>query len=210
MKTLWEKEKLLIMSNFLFPQCFLKACFPGASKGVDVWEWVNPYSARWLKLNFQLYNQSPDIDFSKFFFRLAWLVVLGFNPTLTVRSYHGGQWRTYISWLSLTRTNTLFFPKPPTAFLTNFCRVERRKYTGKKVRLNRESNSQPPGHESDMLTTELTRQGFCLRDRPRQQYVCISSNMYASRYRIVQIHDQTARSVQFDHVQGLIYSAIAH
>ena len=24
----------------LFPQCFQKACFPGASKGV-VWEWVN-------------------------------------------------------------------------------------------------------------------------------------------------------------------------
>ena len=25
----------------LFPQCFEKACFPGASKGVIVWEWVN-------------------------------------------------------------------------------------------------------------------------------------------------------------------------
>ena len=25
----------------LFPQCFQKACFPGASKGVLVWEWVN-------------------------------------------------------------------------------------------------------------------------------------------------------------------------
>ena len=25
----------------LFPQCFQKACFPGASKGVVVWEWVN-------------------------------------------------------------------------------------------------------------------------------------------------------------------------
>ena len=25
----------------LFPQCFRKACFPGASKGVIVWEWVN-------------------------------------------------------------------------------------------------------------------------------------------------------------------------
>ena len=24
----------------LFPQCFRKACFPGASKGVIVWEWV--------------------------------------------------------------------------------------------------------------------------------------------------------------------------
>ena len=25
----------------LFPQCFQKACFPGASKGVIVWEWDN-------------------------------------------------------------------------------------------------------------------------------------------------------------------------
>ena len=27
----------------LFPQCFKKACFPGASNGVIVWEWVNPF-----------------------------------------------------------------------------------------------------------------------------------------------------------------------
>ena len=25
----------------LFPQCFQKACFPGVSKGVIVWKWVN-------------------------------------------------------------------------------------------------------------------------------------------------------------------------
>ena len=48
----------------------------------------------------------------------------------------------------------LLFPKPPTTFLTCFCRGERRKYAGKKSRLNRGSNSQPPGHESDTLTTE--------------------------------------------------------
>ena len=47
-----------------------------------------------------------------------------------------------------------FFPKPPTTFLTRFCRGERRKYAGKKVRLNQVSNSQPPGHDSDTLTTE--------------------------------------------------------
>ena len=29
----------------LFPQCFQKACFPGASKGVIVWEWVKLYKA---------------------------------------------------------------------------------------------------------------------------------------------------------------------
>ena len=48
----------------------------------------------------------------------------------------------------------LFFPKPPTTFLTCFCRGERRKYAGKKSRLIRGSNLQPPGHESDTLTAE--------------------------------------------------------
>ena len=46
----------------------------------------------------------------------------------------------------------LFCPKLLTTFLTCFCRSDRRKYAGKKVRLNRGSNSQPPGHESDTLT----------------------------------------------------------
>ena len=27
----------------LFPQCFQKACFPWASKGVIVWEWVKGF-----------------------------------------------------------------------------------------------------------------------------------------------------------------------
>ena len=46
-----------------------------------------------------------------------------------------------------------FFPKSPTPFLTYF-RGEGGKYAGKTVCLNRVSNSQPPGHESDTLTTE--------------------------------------------------------
>ena len=34
----------------LFPQCFQKACFPGASKGVIVWEWVKSSALiQWLK-----------------------------------------------------------------------------------------------------------------------------------------------------------------
>ena len=53
----------------------------------------------------------------------------------------------------------LFFPKPSTTFLTCLCRGERRKYAVKKSCLNRGLNSQPPGHESDTLTTELPRQG---------------------------------------------------
>ena len=60
----------------------------------------------------------------------------------------------------------LFFPKPPTTFLTCFCRGERRKYTGKKSRLNRGSNLQPPGHESDTLTTEPPGRGQQKRGFP--------------------------------------------
>ena len=60
---------------------------------------------------------------------------------------------------SHTSTNTTFFPKPPTTFL----RGERRKYAEKKVCLNRVSNSQPAGHESDRLTTEPPRRA--LKDR---------------------------------------------
>ena len=50
----------------------------------------------------------------------------------------------------------LFFSKPPTTFL----RGERQKKAGKKSCLNRGSNSQPPGHEFDMLTTEPPGRGI--------------------------------------------------
>ena len=38
----------------LFPLCFQKDCFPGASKGVIVWEWVN------LKCQFLEYHQTQN------------------------------------------------------------------------------------------------------------------------------------------------------
>ena len=39
-----EKGEIARYEQFLlFPQCFQKACFPGASKGVIVWEWVNTF-----------------------------------------------------------------------------------------------------------------------------------------------------------------------
>ena len=66
---------------------------------------------------------------------------------------------TYVFPGFLTPVLTLFFPKPPTTFLTCLCRGERRKYARKKSRLKWGSNSQLPGHESDMLTTELPGQG---------------------------------------------------
>ena len=83
---------------------------------------------------------------------MIWLVVLGFNATLTSK---------IISWRSLTHMCFLafshqyqhnFFSKPLTTFLTCFSRGERRKNAGKK-------SSPQPGIEltttrSDTLTTE--------------------------------------------------------
>ena len=57
-------------------------------------------------------------------------------------------------------TNTTFFPKQLTAFLTCFSRGDSKIYARKKVCLNRVSNSQPPGHGSDMLTTEPPRRAI--------------------------------------------------
>ena len=48
----------------------------------------------------------------------------------------------------------LFFPKSPTTFLACFRRGQRRKYPGKNVPLNWVSNSQPPGHGTDTLSTK--------------------------------------------------------
>ena len=92
--------------------------------------------------------------------RNIWLVLLGFNATLTAKVI---SWRSvthYVYPVFLTTALTqLSFPKPPTTFHTCFCRGERRKYAGKKSRLNRGSNSHPPGHESDTLTTEPPERG---------------------------------------------------
>ena len=62
----------------------------------------------------------------------------------------------------------LFYPKTPTTFLTYFSSGERRKYARKKVFLNRVSNSQPPGHESDTLTTGPPGLGYFLKYGPSE------------------------------------------
>ena len=53
----------------------------------------------------------------------------------------------------------LFFKNLLTTFLTYFFRGERQKY-GRKKFPNHGSNSQPPGHEPDTLTTESAGQGL--------------------------------------------------
>ena len=57
----------------------------------------------------------------------------------------------------------LFIPKPPTTFLTYFCRGERAKIRQKEKSLQ-PGNSQPPGHKSDTLATEPLWRGDYMVD----------------------------------------------
>ena len=80
----------------------------------------------------------------------------------------------------------LFFPKPLTTFLTCFCRGDRRKYAGKKSRLNRGLNSQPPGPESDTLTTEPP--GLGVLSWGRNQIISINSEEVHARNISMKFH----------------------
>ena len=74
--------------------------------------------------------------------------------------------------------NTDFFPKPQTTFLTCFSRGKRQNTPEKKFHLNWVSNSQPPGHESDTLTTEPLRRGLVVGDENAgSQHVLLFSTM---------------------------------
>ena len=56
------KEEIARYEQFLlFPQCFQKACFPGASRGVIVWEWVKTHTinVEWNKTQ----NDTPFVAF---------------------------------------------------------------------------------------------------------------------------------------------------
>ena len=59
----------------------------------------------------------------------------------------------------------LFFPKPPTTFLTYFCRDERRKYAGRKFAL---TGDRTHSHQvmSQTLTTEPPGRGFSYKMKP--------------------------------------------
>ena len=47
--TVEEGEIARYEQFLLFPRCFQKACFPGASKGVIVWEWIKK-GQKWLTI----------------------------------------------------------------------------------------------------------------------------------------------------------------
>ena len=47
---MWKEEIALYEQFLLFPQCFQSACFPGASKGVIVWELVKILIKGWTQI----------------------------------------------------------------------------------------------------------------------------------------------------------------
>ena len=44
----------------LFPRCFQKACFPEASKGVIVWEWVKELNLKTRGCGFDSWPSHPN------------------------------------------------------------------------------------------------------------------------------------------------------
>ena len=81
----------------------------------------------------------------------------------------------------------LFFTKPPTTFLICFCRGEREKCAGKKSCLNRGSNSQPPGHEWDTLTTDPPGRGLWQRDNePKGESVATECSQLKCQFQTLQ------------------------
>ena len=58
-KTLGKGEIVHYEQFLLFPQCLQKACFPGVSKGVIVWEWVKGKDILIYILQNPSYDQYP-------------------------------------------------------------------------------------------------------------------------------------------------------
>ena len=65
----------------------------------------------------------------------------------------------HMCFLTYISTKMTFFPKPQTTFLTCF-KGDRRNYTKKESLPQPGIKLKPPGHESDMLTTEPPRQAY--------------------------------------------------
>ena len=112
----WKMRPFMFKHYHLFPSCFFLLVVLGFNATLT----ANVISWR---------SVTHMIVFPGFLTpQLGWLVVLGFNATLTAKVI---SWRsvTHLCFLAfLTPVLTLlFFPKPPTTFLTCFCRGVRRK-----------------------------------------------------------------------------------
>ena len=106
----------------LFPQCFQKACFPEASKGVIVWEWVNA-------------TLKAEV--------ISWRSV------------------THMCFLAFSHQykHNFSFQSHRLLFSHASAEVRGENTPERKSRLNRGSNSKPPGHEFYTLTPKPPGRG---------------------------------------------------
>ena len=65
----------------LFPQCFQKACFPGASKGVIVWEWVNSMELFFRKYEMVIVAEIIKDTLRYVFYSLTKNKIIGTGPS---------------------------------------------------------------------------------------------------------------------------------
>ena len=81
----------------------------------------------WLGLTYSGMTSCPNMTLicNIWVGQFTWLVVLGFNTTLTAKIMPVAD--ANVSLLSHTSTNTTFLPKPPTTFLRWFSTGERQK-----------------------------------------------------------------------------------
>ena len=108
----------------LFPQCFQKFCFPGASKGVIAWEWVNA-------------TLTAEVTSWR---SVTHMCFLAFSH----QYYHNISFQSHRLLFSHASAEVRGENTPETKVAS----------TGDRT------HKQPPGHESDTLTTEPPGRGF--------------------------------------------------
>ena len=102
----------------------------------------------------------------------------GLTPLKQLRSYHGGRSRTCVCRLAHTSTNTTFFPKPPTTFLTCLSRSERQNTPERKLA---SAGYRTHNHQvMSQLTTEPSRQGYFCRKRGLLRMTWVKIRLHSS------------------------------
>ena len=132
---------------------------------------------------FLLFSQCFSQCFPQLYIFSASKCGIGLMPLLELRSYHGEWSCTCVSWLSHTSTNTTFFPKPPTTFLTCFSRGEGRN------KLERKFASTPyrtRNHKVMSLTrSPLSHPGWISKEFERNTKTSKTNNTWGKKIKFI-------------------------
>ena len=145
----WEKEKLLVTSNFSFSHSVFKRFVSQGCQKVSLCGngLIKKLDMILIQTNDRLVSKAWATNCA-----IGWLVVLGFNATLKAKFI---SWRsvTHVSWLCHTSTNTTFLSKATNYFSHMFLQRWEAKICQK------ESSPQPGIKLTTTLTTEPPRWG---------------------------------------------------